>query len=644
MPDGDSAFAGHAADAPVAGLGRVARARRRATNGARRRQCVARAASPPCRCTTRPRRMRPPTSGRPSTAARTRSSDTPPPRPCRLSATSTRRPPSGTPYPTPRSRRPGSSRIAPVHVSATSQRARPPSGTCARRREHVRRTELRRARARLRGVARVVAERHTVPAGERSADTRSTRRCSARPRRRARRRRGRPIDVGAKAVGRTHGRRCRAALGGVADAVRRSAHRRVRHEGVRRTRGGRARAALGDVAYAGRRAAQHARGDERVRRTGRRRARAEPATSHAPAVERHTAPEVAIASAGQLADEPVQRLGDVARPAAERHTAVLGWNAFAGHVIAAPLHVSETSHTPAAERQIVLRRRRRVGRAGRGRAAARLDRVARAGGQSDTACALGANPFAGHAAATPVHVSATSHTPLADAADGRGGQERVGRTGSRTSRCKSRRRRTARPSGDRPTSSARTSRRDKSVESAGAVLGDVARTGGRPADREDARQHVGGTSSTCPCTSRRRRTGPARRPADGGGRRQRIGRTSGRAARAGLGRVADPGGRSADGRRRRERIRGTVRRRARARLRDVAHAHGRPARRRRRLERAPGRAAHAPGDRGIAVLARIEHAVVADRAGRRRGRQAQHEDEPQQRDSTRPPAIPAAMA
>src|SRR5207244_13165140 len=75
------------------------------------------------------------------------------------------------------------------------------------------------------------------------------------------------------------------------------------------------------------------------------------ATSHVPAAAPHSVPEGSLASAGQLAPEPVQLSATSQAPADGRQTTVLGTNASVGQVVLNPVHISATSHGPAEARQ-----------------------------------------------------------------------------------------------------------------------------------------------------------------------------------------------------------------------------------------------------------------------------------------------------
>ena len=81
--------------------------------------------------------------------------------------------------------------------------------------------------------------------------------------------------------------------------------------------------------------------------------------SHAPIGERHTVPEGAMASAGQLAEEPVQNSSTSQLLPSDpivlaRHKVVAGLNSFAGQTVEEPPAQTEgMSQSPAAERNAV---------------------------------------------------------------------------------------------------------------------------------------------------------------------------------------------------------------------------------------------------------------------------------------------------
>jgi hypothetical protein len=189
----------------------------------------------------------------------------------------------------------------PMHVSATSHAPAADRRDRARRREFVRRAELRCARARLGGVARR-SRRGTVLPGERpsagqavDAPVQCSAAAGATPPADGRRRLKPSPDTG---------RRARAAS--AASQMPFADRQTVAPARRRRRTGAAPRAPLGEVAHARRRATEGGRRDEHVRRAARGRARADlREVTHARGRPAH-APEAAIASAGQITDAPVQ--------------------------------------------------------------------------------------------------------------------------------------------------------------------------------------------------------------------------------------------------------------------------------------------------------------------------------------------------
>ena len=340
MPDGDSAFAGHAAAAPlhVSAASHAPTDERQTVPDGARASLGQLAAAPvhvsaashaPADVRQTVDAGRNPFAGHAAAA------------PVQLSATS--QTPAPERHRTRRTKlRPGSSRRA----RRVARRTHPPPSGTGLRRASVRRTEL---RLPVHSPRRRASSRGTPPAAERRPDTRRRAGAVLGP--------GQGRDAAAaddrrrrEGVGRTRPT-FRAASGGVADASPFGTPS-CSARSVRRTARRPCPSALGDVAYAGGRAGT-ARPTRRASAGQVVDARAGPRRRHRRPTRRHTAPRCDRVG-GQLAVEPVRRSA-TSRPVAEAAHRRARLERVAGHVIAVPLHVSGTSHTPAAERQIACR-------------------------------------------------------------------------------------------------------------------------------------------------------------------------------------------------------------------------------------------------------------------------------------------------